>query len=142
MSNHIRSIVEDKIGSYLAANMTGVTVHKGVTDDVRVLPIIIAHASDANKPNSLGAHALGNYRVTLKVYVYSSADDDTLQTHRDRVAQVHGLLADVAAIKTAWGDDATYGSLYDLWVESDTEGMSNRKYGNAISFTLYAVLPA
>ena len=141
MSNHIRTITEEVVGGYLAANMTGVAVHKGVTDELRVIPLIVAHASDAIRPYSLGAHNLGNYRVTLKVYVYSSADDETLQTHRDRVAKVHGLLSDDAALKTLWNTSGTNGQLYDIWAESDSEGMAQRRYGNVLTFTLMAVMP-
>ncbi len=141
MSNHIRSIVEDKIESYLSAAIPAVTVNKGVTDELRVVPIIVAHASDAVRPYSLGSHNLGNYRVTLKIYVYSSADDETLQQHRDRVTLVHGALADDASLKTAWGSSATYGTLYDIWCETDNEGMSQRRYGNVLTYTLMVCLP-
>jgi hypothetical protein len=141
MSNHIRSIVEDRVAAYLAAALPTVTVHKGVTDELRVIPIVVAHASDAIRPYSLGAHNLGNYRVTLKVYVYSSADDETLQTHRDRVALVHGALSDDTSLKEAWGAEATYGTLYDIWAESDNEGMAQRRYGNVLTYTLMACMP-
>ena len=138
MSNSIRSIVEDKVAAYLAANLTGVAVHKGITDDTRILPLVIAHADNAAKPNSFGAGNLGNYRVSLKVYVYSSADDETLQTHRNRVENVIALLTDNEALKTAW--TGSEGSLYIIAFESDEEGMSQRRYGNCLHFTLYAVL--
>lgn len=140
MSNHIRSIIEDKVAAYLTANLSGVTVHKGVTDELRVVPIVVCHASDAIRPASLGAHNEGNYRVTLKVYVYSSADDETLQAHRDRVAKVHGLLSNDAALKSTW--TSADGALYDIWAEDDSEGMAQRRYGNVLTYTLVAVMPA
>lgn len=141
MSNHIRSIVEDKVAAYLATNLPGLTVHKGVTDELRTVPIVICHASDANRPASLGAHNLGNYRVTLKVYVYSSADDGTLQDHRDRVSKVHGLLSDDVALRALWVSAATDGVLYDIWVETDSEGMAQRRYGNVLTYTMVACMP-
>jgi hypothetical protein len=141
MSNIIRGIVEDRISAYLSANITGVTIHKGVTDEERVVPIIICHASDSNKPSAFDADNLGNYRVTLKVYVYSSADDDTLETHRSRVSNVIGNLANTTALGSFWGPQTTYGKLYKLWIESDSEGMSQRRYGNAITFTVYCCMP-
>lgn len=140
MSTSIRSIVEDRVTAYLASQITGVSIHKGITNELRVLPAIIAYADGAIKPSSMGAGNYGNYRVSLKVYVYSSADDDTLETHRIRVSKVHGLLTDSAALKAFWGTG--YGKLYEIWIENDEEGMSQRRYGNSITFTLMCVLPA
>jgi len=139
MSTSIRSIVEDRVTAYLASQITGVSIHKGITNELRVLPAIIAYADGAIKPSSMGAGNYGNYRVSLKVYVYSSADDETLETHRLRVSKVHGLLTDSAALKDFWG--STYGQLYEIWIENDEEGMSQRRYGNSITFTLMCVLP-
>lgn len=139
MSTSIRSIVEDRVTAYLANQITGVSIHKGITNEIRVLPAIIAYADGAIKPSSLGAANYGNYRVNLKVYVYSSADDETLETHRERVSKIHGLLTDSQALKAFWGSQ--YGKLYEIWIENDEEGMSQRRYGNSISFTLMCVLP-
>jgi hypothetical protein len=88
-----------------------------------------------------GAGNLGNYRVGVTVYVYSSADDGTLEDHRTRVETVEALLADQEAIQTAWGDPEVYGTLYSIWIETDNEGMQGRKYGNAISYTAYVCMP-
>lgn len=140
MSTSIRSIVEDRVTAYLASQITGVSIHKGITNELRVLPAIIAYADGAIKPSSMGAANYGNYRVSLKVYVYSSADDETLETHRLRVSKVHGLLTDSAALKAFWGTD--YGKLYEIWIENDEEGMSQRRYGNSVTFTIMCVLPA
>jgi hypothetical protein len=141
MSTPIRSLVEDRLAAYITPLLTGVAIHKGVTDEERVLPIVIIHCNNGNKPSMFGAGNFGNYRVGVTVYVYSSADDGTLDTHRERVETVEALLADLPAIQTAWGDPAVYGTLYSLWIETDNEGMEGRKYGNAISFTAYVCMP-
>lgn len=141
MSTPIRSLVEDRLAAYLTPLLTGVAIHKGVTDEERVLPIVIVHCNNANKPASFGAGNEGNYRVGVTVYVYSSADDGTLADHRARVETVEASLADVEAIQTAWGTEAEYGKLYNLWVETDNEGMQGRKYGNAISYTAFVCMP-
>jgi hypothetical protein len=139
MSAVIRSIVEDKVSAYLAANITDTTVVKGITDSLRAMPMIVVYASDAAKPSELGASNLGNYHVKLEVFVYSSADDDSLQSHRERVSKVHGLMSDLTALKALWsGSD---GLLYAAWIESDEEGMHSRNYGNKVIYTLVAVLP-
>jgi hypothetical protein len=141
MSTPIRSLVEDRLDAYLSPLLTGVAVHKGVTDETRVLPIVIIHATNANRPSSLGTVNFGNYRVGVTVYVYSSADDGTLNDHRVRVETVEAAMADVAALKTAWGSASQYGTLYDAWIETDNEGMQGRKYGNSITYTLFVCMP-
>jgi len=135
----MRSIIEDKVSAYLATYITDTTVVKGITDSNRTVQTIIVYASEAMPPRELGATPLGNYNVKLDIYVYSSADDDTLEQHRERVSKVHGLMSDLTALKDLWnvGD----GQLYACWIESDEEGMQSRNYGNKITYTLIACLP-
>lgn len=142
MSTAIRSVIEDKVSAYFASVFTGpdfVPVHKGVTDETRVLPLIIVYADSARPDPALGANPQGNYRVALKVFVYSSADDETLETHRARVNAVHALMADLPALQAYWGPGE--GQLYSAWIVADDEAMSQRRYGNAIEFVCVAVLP-
>lgn len=141
MSNQIRAIIEDKLSSYIEDNLTGVAVHKGVTDETRVLPIVIVHAASADRPSAFNTQPDGNYKVGIKVYIYTSADDESLQAHRDRVTAVTGLLDDTDAVKGLWTSSSTEGVLYDIWFESDNEGMQGRKYGSLLTYTAYAVLP-
>jgi hypothetical protein len=136
-----RSILEEKITAYLSANITGVAIHKGITDEVRVIPIIICHAESSKAVDDLGSNTLGNYTATFKIFVYSSADDETFDTHRARVVEVMGYLRDVAAIQATFNPE-TDGQLYDMWVLSDEEGMSQRRYGNALEYTVWGVLPS
>jgi len=139
MSALIRSIVEDKISSYLATNVTDATVVKGITDSLRSMPMVVVYAAESSPPRELGASPKGNYHVKLEVYVYSSADDDTLPTHRERVSKVHGYMSDVVALQALWGIGE--GQLYASWIESDDEAMHSRNYGNKVTYTLVAVLP-
>lgn len=111
-------------------------MHKGVTDDIRIIPIIIAHAESSQSVNDLGSNTLGNYTATLKLYIYSSADDETLETHRARVVEVIGAMRDVVALQALW-NPSTDGQLYDLWIANDEEGMSQRRYGNVIEYTVW-----
>ena len=135
----MRSIIEDKVSAYLAANITDTTVVKGITDSLRSVPTIVVYSSKAIPPRELGANPLGNYNVSVDIFVYSSADDDTLEQHRTRVSQVHGLMSDVPALKALWGDNE--GVLYAAWIESDEEGMQSRNYGNKVCYTMIACLP-
>lgn len=140
MSNPIRSIVEDRLTAYLETGMTGIDIAKGVTAELRTLPMIIVHAEGAYKPSAFMAENLGNFRVTVKVYVYTSADDETLQQHRDRVSDVKGLLVNESALKTFWG--ASNGQVYKMAFDSDNEAMEGRKFGTMLEYTIFCVLPA
>lgn len=140
MSNPIRSIVEDRLTSFLAdQGLTGVTIRKGVTDELRTLPLVIVHAERAAKPTAFTNSSFGNFTVTIKVYVYTSADDETLQTHRDRVMNIKGILVNESALKTYWG--ASNGQVYDMAFDSDNEAMDDRKYGTMLEYTMFCVLP-
>jgi hypothetical protein len=138
---NFRTILEEKITAYLSSNITGVAIHKGITDEVRVIPIIICHAESSKAVDDLGSNTLGNYTVTLKIFVYSSADDETLDVHRARVVEVMGYLRDVAAIQATF-NPTTDGQLYDMWIMNDEEGMSQRRYGNALEYLVWGVLPS
>jgi len=135
----MRSIIEDKVSAYLATNITDTSVVKGITDSLRSLPTVVVYSTNAMAPKELGANPLGNYNVSLDIYVYSSADDDTLASHRERVAKVHGLMADLTALKALWQPED--GKLYAAWIESDEEGMQSRNFGNKVCYTLIACLP-
>jgi hypothetical protein len=136
----IRTITEQSLlalfNSY-SSSLAGVQIHAGQTDEIRSVPIIILHAESANAHRDLGAFWLGNFEITVKIYIYSSADDNTLAEHRQRVETVQGIMQDLDGIKSAW----TQGTLYASWMNSDDEGVADRRYGNVLSYTLVAVYP-
>lgn len=136
----IRTIAEQSVLAWFNANsafLPGVQIHAGQTDEIRSVPIIILHAESARAHPDLGAYSLGNFEITFKIYVYSSADDSTLAQHRERVEAVQGIMQDDAGLTAAW----TQGTLYASWVVSDDEGVADRRYGNIIEYTLVAVYP-
>jgi hypothetical protein len=135
-----RTVLENRVAGYLEPLFPGVAVHKGVTDEIRVIPIIIAHAESSSNIEDLGSQTLGNYKATLKLYIYSSADDETLEAHRARVVEVIGAMRDVPALQALW-NPSTDGQLYDLWIENDEEGMSQRRYGNVLEYNVWGVMP-
>ena len=136
----IRTITEQSLlalfNSY-SSSLPGVQIHAGQTEEIRSVPIIILHAESANAHRDLGAFWLGNFEITVKIYIYSSADDNTLAQHRERVEIVQGIMQDLSGIKSAW----TQGELYAGWMNSDDEGVADRRYGNVLSYTLVAVYP-
>ena len=136
----IRSIAEQSVlarFAQFAADLPGVQLHAGQTDEIRSVPIIILHAESARPAADLGGFPLGNFELTFKVYVYSSADDSTLAEHRQRVEAVQAIMQDLPGLKAAW----TQGQLYHGWFSSDEEGVADRRWGNLISYTLFAVYP-
>jgi hypothetical protein len=135
-----RTILEEKVSAYLSVNLTGVTVHKGITDEEKVIPLVTVYAKSSRAVDALGSNPYGNYTVTLEIGVYSSADDDTLDQHRTRVQAVQNYMSDKAALKALWTLN-TDGILYDLWIAQDEEGMHQRKYGNLLEYTVFMMLP-
>jgi hypothetical protein len=135
-----RTIVEEKVQAYLATALTGVAVHKGITPETKVIPLVTVYAKSSRSADALGSNPYGNYTVTLEIGVYSSADDDTLDQHRTRVQTVQNYMADKTALKALWTLN-TDGILYDLWVNQDEEGMHQRKYGNLLEYTVFVMLP-
>jgi hypothetical protein len=137
----IRTIAEQSVLAWFNANASlfpGVQLHAGQTPEVRSVPIIILHAESAQAHRDFGGTPLGNFEVTFKIYVYSSADDSTLEEHRQRVENVQAVMQDIPSLASAW----TQGTLYAGWIVSDDEGVADRRYGNAISYTLVCVYPA
>ena len=136
----IRTITEQSLIAWLTTNVAqlpGIALHAGQTDEIRSVPIIICHAESARAHRDLGAYWMGNFEITVKIYIYSSADDSTLEEHRARVESVQGILQNVAGLQDAW----TQGTLYSLWMDSDDEGVADRRYGNVLAYTLVAVYP-
>ena len=136
----IRTIAEKSLVALFTDNATslpGVALHAGQTDEIRSVPIIICHAESAVAHRDFGALWSGNFEITAKIYVYSSADDSTLEQHRARVEAVQGIMQDPTALKSMW----TQGTLYATWMNSDEEGVADRRYGNVLSYTLVAVYP-
>jgi hypothetical protein len=136
----IRTITEQSLVNLFnlnSASLPGVQIHAGQTGDIRSIPITIIHAESATAHRDLGAFWSGNFEISVKIYIYSSADDNTLEQHRQRVEIAQGIMEDVESIKTNW----TQGTLYSAWMVSDDEGVSDRRYGNVLSYTLAAVYP-
>ena len=136
----IRTIAEQSVLAAFEAHATdlpGVQLHAGQTDEIRSVPIIILHAESGRAHPDLGGNPSGNFEISFKVYVYSSADDSTLEEHRARVEAAQGIMENVAAIQAGW----TQGFLYAAWVVSEDEGVSDRRWGNVISYNLVCVYP-
>jgi hypothetical protein len=141
----IRTIAEQSVKAWFDANaalLPGTPVVVGQTDSERSVPIIIIHAESARGAKDLGAYWLGNFELTVKIYVYSSADDaatkdQALQDHRARCEAVQAIMMDVPGLQASW----TQGKLYMSKFDADDEGVADRRYGNIMQYSLTAVYP-
>ena len=60
-----------------------------------------------------------------------------MEQHRQRVESVQGIMQDIPGLQAAW----TEGALYAGWITSDDEGVADRRFGNVLQYTLFAVYP-
>lgn len=122
--------------------LPGVQINIGQTGELRSIPAVILYAEGADAHPNFGSRPLGNFELSLKIYIYSSADDapteaEALNLHRGRVEAVQAIMQDLDGLKAAW----TQGKLYNAWMRSDEEGVSDRRYGNVLTYTAVAVYP-
>ena len=139
----IRHIVEDTLQTYLA-NADGlsgtVTFVSGDSNNTATLPKGIVLCESARAPGDL-PEGEGNYSCSVRITLFSNADDTTLADHRARCALVVGNMRDVAAIKAKFTDfgDA---SCYDVTIGSEDEGVDERSWATAFTFDVLVVFPA
>lgn len=139
----IRTIAEQSLAAWFATNssmLPGVQINIGQTGEIRTIPSVILYAESADAHPNFGAIPVGNFELTIKIYIYSSADDapteaEALTLHRSRVENVQSIMQDLPGLKAAW----TQGKLYHAWLRSDEEGVSDRRYGNVLTYTAAAV---
>ena len=138
----IRHIVEANVASFLAAEtgLAGVNIYTGDAVDLNVLPKAIVLCDSARAPADLPEGA-GNYSCSLRVTLFSNADDTTLATHRARCAALAGAMQDLAGLKAVF-TTSTDATLYDVTHISEDEGTDERSFATLFAFDLLAVLPA
>ena len=136
----IRHIVESTIAARLAAEtgLAGVSVYTGDSNQLNVLPKAVVVVDSARAPAGL-PEGLGNFSCSVRITLFSNADDTTLADHRARCAALDGNMSDVAGIKTAFAatGDAT---CYDVTPISEDEGVNERSWATIFSYDLWAVL--
>ena len=138
----IRHIVEDTLQTYLA-NATGlsaVTFVTGDSNNTPTLPKCVVLCESARAPSDL-PEGLGNYACSVRLTLFSNADDTTLSDHRSRCALISGNMRDLTAIKdkfTAIGD----ASCYDVTMQSEDEGVDERSWATSFVFDVLVVLPS
>lgn len=140
MSLSITHILEGTVKAYLAAapELAGVQIYTGDSADEMVLPRIIVSCDGAGPPADL-PEGLGNFESTVRISVVTSADDETLATHKTRVGYAAGLMQDEAPLKAAF--NPAEATLYAAFQQDQGEGREERAWVTVLSYTLYCVLP-
>ena len=136
----VRYVVEAAVSTYLAAQteLAGVHFYKGDTGETAVLPKAIVLCESAGPPMDL-PQGLGNYDCSVKVTIFTSADDETEATHRARCAAIEGAMQNVAALQAVFvaGGD---GLCYDVTARQELEGVNERSWASAMPFSVLVVV--
>lgn len=137
----MRHIVEAVVSTYLSAQsgLAGVAILTGDSAATQTLPKAVVICDSAAAPGDL-PEGLGNYSCSVRITLFSNADDTTLAVHRERCAAVAGNMRDLASIQAAFvaTGDAT---CYDVTMRSEDEGVDERSWATAFSFDILTVLP-
>ena len=138
----IRHIVESTLATYLSTQtgLTTVTMLTGDNAATQTLPKAIVLCEAARAPSDL-PEGEGNFSCSVRITLFSNADDTTLADHRARCAALSGNMRDLVSIKAAFtaGADA---SCYDVTMQSEDEGVDERSWATSFTFDLLAVFPA
>lgn len=137
----IRHILEAVISTYLSTQtgLTAVTFLTGDSAVTQTLPKAVVLCDSAAAPADL-PEGLGNYSCSVRITLFSNADDTTLADHRARCAALAGNMRDLSAIKAAFSASGD-ANCYDVSVRSEDEGIDERSWATAFSFDILVVLP-
>jgi len=136
----IRQVVEGVFASYLGAEsaLAGVSVYTGDSNDINVLPKAVVLCDTARPMPQLGDPA-GNYICSVRITLWSNADDTTLSDHRARCATIVALMRDTSSIQTAFVTDAK-AICYDCGITSEDEGVDERSWATAFVYEVWTCL--
>lgn len=136
----VRHIVEGVLDTYLTAEtgLAGVAVYTGDNAEINVLPKCVVLCDSARAPAEL-PEGLGNYHCSVRLTIFSNADDTTLSDHRARVAAAAGAMSKLSLIKAAFvaGGDAV---CYDVTPENEDEGRDERSWASVLSYDVFVVV--
>jgi len=140
-SKSIRHIVESTVATYLSTqtDLTTIAFLTGDSAATQTLPKAVVLCESARAPGDL-PEGLGNYSCSVRITLFSNADDTTLADHRLRCAALVGNMRDLTSIKaafTATGD----ASCYDVTIGSEDEGVDERSWATSFSFDILTVFP-
>jgi len=138
----IRHICESTLATYLSTQtgLTTVTFLTGDNSAIQTLPKAVVLCDSARPPGDL-PEGEGNYACSVRITLFSNADDTTLADHRLRCAALVGNMRDLVSIQAAFTatGDAT---CYDVTIMSEDEGIDERSWATSFSFDVLTVFPA
>lgn len=136
----IRHIVEGTLATYLTAQtgLAGVAILTGDSAVTQTLPKAVVLCDSARAPGDL-QEGLGNYDCSVRVTLFSNADDTTLAEHRARCAALSDCMKSVGLIQAAFatGGDAL---CYDVTYRSEDEGIDERSWATSFAFDILTCL--
>ena len=136
----IRHIVEATLATYLSTQtgLTSVAFLTGDSATTQTLPKAVVLCESARLPFDLPDGA-GNYSCSVRITLFSNADDTTLADHRARCAALSGNMRDLDSIQAAFtaGGDA---SCYDVSIMSEDEGIDERSWATSFGYDVLVVL--
>ena len=136
----IRHIVEATLANYLSTQ-TGLTTIQFLTGDSSVtqtLPKAVVLCDSARTPADL-PEGLGNFDCSVRITLFSNADDTTLADHRARCAAISGNMNDLASIQAAFAGTGD-ALCYDVTVRSEDEGIDERSWATSFAYDVLTVL--
>ena len=140
----IRQIVEQVLKTYLSTEtgLTGVGLYTGDSAEVMTLPKLVILCESARTPADL-PEGLGNYSCSVRMTLFSNADDTTLTDHRSRCAGLTGAMSieKLPSIKTAFSNSGD-GTCYDVTPQNEDEGVDERSWATVFTYDVLVVLPA
>jgi len=112
----------------------------GDNNATQTLPKAVVLCEAARAPSDL-PEGEGNFSCSVRITLFSNADDTTLADHRLRCAALSGNMRDLVSIKAAFtaGADA---SCYDVTMQSEDEGIDERSWATSFTFDILTVFPA
>ena len=136
----IRHIVEATVATYLSTQtgLTTVTFLTGDSAATQTLPKAVVLCEAARAPSDL-PEGEGNFSCSVRITLFSNADDTTLAVHRARCAALSDCMRSVGLIQDAF--DVTGDALcYDVTYRSEDEGIDERSWATSFAFDILTCL--
>jgi hypothetical protein len=136
----VRYVIESAVSTYLSAQpeLAGLNIYKGDTAETALLPKAIVLCESAGPPGDF-PQGLGNYDCSVKITIFTSADDETEATHRARCAAIDGAMQDVAGLKSVFVSQGD-ALCYDVTARQEMEGTNERSWASQLPFSVLVVL--
>ena len=137
----IRHIVEATLATYLSTQ-TGLTTVAFLTGDsaaTQTLPKAVVLCESARSPADL-PEGEGNFSCSVRITLFSNADDTTLAVHRERCAALSDCMKSLDLIQAAFAATSGAALCYDVTYRSEDEGIDERSWATSFAFDVLTCL--